>query len=170
MDLNEIKQLIRLVDEKRFAEFELERGDFKLRIKRVLPPVDTPAPATPMTMVTSGPVASPSPAPAEAVPLQIQQSVPVLQVETAGAAAEVDLHMVRSPMVGTFYRSPSPTAAPFVQVGDRVERGTVLCIVEAMKLMNEVPSDVAGEVVSILVENGQPVEYGQPLFAIKPSS
>lgn len=170
MDLNEIKQLIRLVDEKQFAEFELERGDFKLRIKRVLPPADTPAPATPMTMVTSGPVASPSPAPAEAVPLQVQPSGTVLHLETVGTAADVDLHVIRSPMVGTFYRSPSPTAAPFVQVGDRVERGTVLCIVEAMKLMNEVPSDVAGEVVSVLVENGQPVEYGQPLFAIKPSS
>ncbi|MCS6806223.1 MAG: acetyl-CoA carboxylase biotin carboxyl carrier protein [Acidobacteriota bacterium] len=170
MDLNEIKQLIRLVDEKRFAEFELERGDFRLRIKRMHtpppPPAAGPAPAPPMPMVASGPVVSP--ATADVVPTQ--QPVPALQPETTGVVADVDLHLIRSPMVGTFYRSPSPTAAPFVQVGDRVERGTVLCIVEAMKLMNEVPSDVAGEVMSILVENGQPVEYGQPLFAIKPSS
>ncbi|RMG52184.1 MAG: acetyl-CoA carboxylase biotin carboxyl carrier protein, partial [Acidobacteria bacterium] len=82
-------------------------------------------------------------------------------------AVETDLHVVTSPIVGTFYRAPSPTADPFVREGDWVEPGTILCIVEAMKIMNEIPSDVAGQVVKIHVENAQPVEYGQPLFSIK---
>lgn len=174
MDLKEIKLLIRLVDEKKFAEFELEKGDFKLRIKRGETPViqstapssnaaSDPAPAASVSLLPQDPagmaVASPTALPAVSLPGEKAETLPRTQ-----------LHFITSPIVGTFYRAPSPTAEPFVRIGDHVEPGTILCIVEAMKLMNEIPSDVAGEVVEILVENGQPVEYGQPLFGIKVSS
>lgn len=166
MDLNEIKQLIRLVDEKQFAEFELERGDFKLRIKRTETPIvqfPAAAPGT-MTMAASGSAASHAMTEGSG---HAQQPVLATPSETSGAVTDADVHVVMSPIVGTFYRAPSPASSPFVQVGDRIQLGTILCIVEAMKLMNEIPSDAAGEVVNIFVENGQPVEYGQPLFGIK---
>ncbi|MBI3950460.1 MAG: acetyl-CoA carboxylase biotin carboxyl carrier protein [Acidobacteria bacterium] len=169
MDLKEIKQLIRLVDEKKFAEFELEKGDFKLRIKRN---------ETPVVHYTSAPPAlTQDPASAslsQALPAGALSVAPApaltLEQEEMEVAVSVDLHLITSPIVGTFYRAPSPTADPFVQVGDYVESGTILCIVEAMKLMNEIPSDVAGGVVKIHVDNAQPVEYGQPLFSIRVSA
>lgn len=159
MNLKELKELIEFLIEKEIAEFELERGDVKVRIKRAgehmvvhghgdprffaVPPVPAPAPGLAMPVA-----ASPAPAPA--------------------AAQDESLQMVKSPIVGTFYEAPSPGAPPFVKVGDTVAEGQVLCIVEAMKLLNEIESDVAGEVVKILATNGQPIEYGQELFAIRP--
>jgi acetyl-CoA carboxylase biotin carboxyl carrier protein len=159
MNQKELKELIEFLIEKNIAEFELERGDVKVRIKRAAEPGsglagDTryfavPSAATPTTLVGAAPVVPPaSPAP----PVQ---------------EPEEELHMVRSPIVGTFYESPSPGSPPFVKPGDTIATGQVLCIVEAMKLMNEIESDVAGELVKRLVANGQPIEYGQELFAVR---
>jgi acetyl-CoA carboxylase biotin carboxyl carrier protein len=162
MNQKELKELIEFIIEKGIAEFELERGDVKVKIKRV----------------SESPVAVPDsryiavhPAQVTAV-AHIPASTPA-PVELAAAATpvpepEADLHIVRSPIVGTFYEAPSPGAPPFVKVGDAVEIGQVLCIVEAMKLMNEIECDVAGELVKKLVANGQPIEYGQELFSIRP--
>ncbi len=168
MNQKELKELIEFLIEKDIAEFELERGDVKVKVKRagqaVAPaPVDArffavhPA-AAPVPEVVSVPVPVP-PAGMAAEPSK-----------EAAKAAEANLQAVRSPIVGTFYSSPSPGSPPFVKPGDSVEVGQVLCIVEAMKLMNEIESDVAGEVVAALVSNGQPIEYGQELFTIRPRS
>ncbi len=163
MNQKELKELIEFLIEKDIAEFELERGDVKVRIKRA---AEMPAPqATPFIAVQAAPPPAPD---AAGSPI-----VPPPAGPTAKAAAppeEEKLHTVRSPIVGTFYESPSPGSPPFVKPGDQVTVGQVLCIVEAMKLMNEIESDFAGEVVKKLVANGQPIEYGQELFAIRPKS
>jgi acetyl-CoA carboxylase biotin carboxyl carrier protein len=156
MNQKELKELIEFLIEKDIAEFELERGDVKVRIKRGAD--SAPHAEARFLAVPSSPAAEITPAPAPAAPASPPKE----------AAAEEGLHIVRSPIVGTFYESPSPGAPPFVKPGDAVEIGEVLCIVEAMKLMNEIESDVAGEVVKKLVANGQPIEYGQELFAIRP--
>jgi acetyl-CoA carboxylase biotin carboxyl carrier protein len=157
MNQKELKELIEFLKEQDIAEFELERGDVKVRIKRTLP---------------SAPVATRYVAvPPAAAPIAGLVSTPPQQPaakEPTAPPVEEGLHQVRSPIVGTFYESPSPGAPPFVKAGDMVEAGQVLCIVEAMKLMNEIESDVAGEIVKRLVNNGQPIEYGQELFLIRP--
>ena len=156
MNQKELKELIDFLIEKDISEFELERGDVKVRIKRGVAAVPVIAHAVPMAMA---PVQS------------IHSADPTASVPAAAAppaAVEEELHMVKSPIVGTFYESPAPGSLPFVKPGDQVAAGQVLCIIEAMKLMNEIESDVSGEVVRLLVSNGQPVEYGQPLFAIRP--
>jgi len=154
-DIEDLKQLIEFLKENQVAEFDLDRGDVKIRLKfnsAVTPAVvhalgNLPVMATPGLPAAGPPPAAPaSPPPAE---------------------PEEELHTVKSPIVGTYYGSPSPGAAPFVSPGDHVDKGQVICIVEAMKLMNEIESDVAGEIVRCLVTNGQPIEYGQPLFAIR---
>jgi acetyl-CoA carboxylase biotin carboxyl carrier protein len=161
MNSKEIKELIEFLIEKDVTEFELERGDVKMRIKRgqevhmvqaPMAPVIA-APVAAMPVAGQAPMASAPSAPPAAAP---------------APAAEEGLHLVKSPIVGTYYEAPSPGAPPFIKPGDQVTAGQVLCIVEAMKLMNEIESDVSGEVVKLLVANGQPVEYGQPLFAIRP--
>jgi len=158
MNLKEIKELIEFLIEKDVAEFELERGDVKVRVKRGQSVLYAPVPS---------PVASHFP-PASSVLAPGAHATPATPAGSAPAeAAEEELHLVKSPIVGTYYESPSPGSPPFVKPGDRVTQGQVLCIVEAMKLMNEIESDVAGEVVKILVSNGQPVEYGQALFAVR---
>jgi acetyl-CoA carboxylase biotin carboxyl carrier protein len=162
MNLKELKELIEFLIEKDIAEFELERGDIKVRIKRAGEVVAVHGHSDPrFYSVPAAPAPGPIPGtvPAGAVP---PPSAP------AEAAPEETLHMVKSPIVGTFYESPSPGSPPFVKIGDMVTEGQVLCIVEAMKLLNEIESDVAGEVVKKLASNGQPIEYGQELFAIKP--
>lgn len=159
MNQKELKELIEFLIEKDIAEFELERGDVKVRIKRAgeAPPLVVTAP--PVMQVAPG---SASPAvPAAAAP------APPAAAPPAKEAAEEGLHVVKSPIVGTFYEAPSPGAPPFVKVGDKVQDGQVLCIVEAMKLMNEIEADASGEIVKRMVQNGQPVEYGQALFAIR---
>jgi acetyl-CoA carboxylase biotin carboxyl carrier protein len=163
MNQKELKELIEFLIEKDIAEFELERGDVKVKIKRV---AETPLPLPDSRYIAVHPSAPPAPLPAH-VP-----TAPPARAEPPGAPAEIEdgLHRVRSPIVGTFYEAPSPGAPPFVKVGDHVEVGQVLCIVEAMKLMNEIECDVAGEIVKKLVTNGQPIEYGQELFAIRPKS
>ncbi len=162
--LEEIKALIALVSKEAFQEFEFEAGELKFRIRKDgAAPVVMAAPAAVMPQVFGSPVAHvpaqtvAAPAPAPAAPA----------AAPAAPAEEVGIHYITSPIVGTFYRSANPTAPSFVNPGDRVKPGQTLCIVEAMKLMNEIECDVSGEVVRVLVENGQPVEYGERLFAIK---
>jgi acetyl-CoA carboxylase biotin carboxyl carrier protein len=161
MNQKELKELIEFIIEKGIAEFELERGDVKVKIKRT---AETPAVAFPDTRFVA------VQAPLAPQPLAVA-SPPAAKAEEAAAAVaepEENLHIVRSPIVGTFYESPSPGSPPFVKVGDKLEVGQVLCIVEAMKLMNEIECDVNGELVKKLVNNGQPIEYGQELFAVRP--
>jgi acetyl-CoA carboxylase biotin carboxyl carrier protein len=164
MNQKELKELIEFLIEKDIAEFELERGDVKVKIKRAAEPAPMPLPDSRYIAVHPAPVNAGAHVPAAAP----------AKIELAAAAAAVpepeeDLHIVRSPIVGTFYEAPSPGSPPFVKVGDTVEVGQVLCIVEAMKLMNEIECDVAGELVKKLVANGQPIEYGQEMFAIRPA-
>jgi acetyl-CoA carboxylase biotin carboxyl carrier protein len=161
MNQKELKELIDFLIEKDITEFELERGDVKVRIKRGTPELASPSPAERIITVhtPSSPlpqVQAPPTAPAPAAPAP------------AAAPVQEDLHMVRSPIVGTYYESPSPGSPPFVKPGDMVEVGQIICIVEAMKLMNEIEADASGEIVKMLVANGQPIEYGQELFAIRP--
>lgn len=148
MDLRKLKKLIDLVQESGIGELEITEGEERVRISRAgaNAPVMMAAPA-PLTMV-AGPATGPSAVAPEAPPAPTG-------------------HTLKSPMVGTFYRSPSPGAPSFVEVGQSVTKGQTLCIIEAMKLLNEIESDAAGTVKAILVENGQPVEYGQPLFVIE---
>ena len=164
MNQKELKELIELVIEKGIAEFELERGDVKVRIKRAVNSA-AQAPETPTVIVQTAPPAALETGAASASAAPQPPSPPAKQ---AAASADDGWHTVRSPIVGTFYESPSPGSPPFVKPGDVVELGQVLCIVEAMKLMNEIESDVAGEVMKKFASNGQPVEYGQALFAIRP--
>ncbi len=151
--LQEIKELIEFVSEKQFNEFELELGDFRLRWQKGV--VRTVMESTEPSTDDSESV--------EYVPAPHKAAKPA----AAPASPEEKLHVIASPIVGTFYRAASPTAEPFVKPGDPVEAGMTVCIIEAMKLMNEIPSDASGTVDKIFVENGQPVEYGQPLFGIK---
>jgi len=154
MNQKELKELIEFLKEQDIAEFELERGDVKVRIKR-----GTPVAITPVQLPNSAPTVST----AAAAPPAAAPAAP-----STSKSADEGLHQVKSPIVGTFYESPSPGSPPFVKPGDTVEAGQVLCIIEAMKLMNEIEADASGEVVKRLVNNGQPVEYGQPLFSIRP--
>ena len=161
MNQKELKELIEFLIEKDIAEFELERGDVKVKIKRAAEPAPLVLPDS--RYFAAHPTPSPVPA-----------SVPTpgrvdLAANTGPPEPEEVLHIVKSPIVGTFYESPSPGSPPFVKVGDPLEVGQVLCIVEAMKLMNEIECDVTGELVKKLVANGQPIEYGQELFAVRPA-
>jgi len=160
MNQKELKELIEFLIEKDITEFELERGDVKVRIKRGAPEAATPAPAERIITV--------HPAPPSAIHIQTGSGAAAPAAPAEPAPVQEELHMVRSPIVGTYYESPSPGSPPFVKPGDMVEAGQVLCIVEAMKLMNEIEADVSGEIVRMLVNNGQPIEYGQELFAIRP--
>jgi acetyl-CoA carboxylase biotin carboxyl carrier protein len=158
--LTEIKELIEFVSKKEFNEFELELGGFRLRWRKGAP---EPA-AAPSNRQTAN---VPQPA-AENRSAELVFATPAAaQPAPAPVPPEEELHIVASPIVGTFYRAPSPTTESFVKLGDTVEAGKTLCIIEAMKLMNEIPSDAGGIVAKVFVENGQPVEYGQPLFGIK---
>ena len=166
--LKEIKQLIDVLIERQVTEFELEQNGAKIRVKRGndLPSSGgaeetyVPEPAAPrLPPLAAEPASPPSAPPPVEEPLA---------AETPAESAD-DLYVMKSPIVGTFYAAPAPNAPPFVNVGDTVQLGQVLCIIEAMKLMNELEAEVAGEIVRIYVESGQPVEYGQSLFAIKPS-
>jgi acetyl-CoA carboxylase biotin carboxyl carrier protein len=152
MDLRKLKTLIDLVQNSGISELEISEGEEKIRIAKQL--------ATPQATMVNLPVASPvAMAPTAVPPAPTFAAAPEVVPEIAG-------HQVKSPMVGTFYRAGSPGAAPFVEVGQTVKPGDILCIIEAMKLMNEIEAEVAGTVKAILVDNGQPVEFGQPLFVI----
>ena len=164
MNLKELKELIEFLIEKDIAEFELERGDVKVRIKRAGEHTFVHAQGEPRYYAV--PAAPPAAPDLGAVP--VTAPAPTVPGPPAAPPPEAGLHTVKSPIVGTFYESPSPGAPPFVKAGDLVDVGQVVCIVEAMKLLNEIESDVAGEIVKMLVVNGQPIEYGQELFVIRP--
>lgn len=146
MDLRKLKKIIKLIKEEDIAEIEIEDEDGFLRVSRVAQATGAPIYTAPS-----------APAPSSTV-----------SVETEEKEEKGNLHYVTAPMVGTFYASPAPDAAPYVKVGDVVKKGQTLCIIEAMKVMNEIKSDVSGKIVEILVENAAPVEFGQELFAIEP--
>src|ERR1700760_2182696 len=159
--LNELRELVEFLKANDIAEFDMEQDDLKVRIKFAGEPAAVPAGGFDMAQLNRLMASTPAATPVAAAP-PAAMSAPAPTPE-----AEEKLHEVKSPIVGTFYESPSPGAPAFVKVGDQVEVGQVLCIVEAMKLMNEIEADVAGEVVKRIASSGQPVEYGQALFAIK---
>ena len=169
-EMKELRELVEFLKENGLNEFELERGDLKIRLKFAQP--EQAAPASALDLARLGQLLSPG---GHGAPSASQGIHAVASSASASAAAqaaealadEEKLHIVKSPIVGTFYESSSPGAAAFIKIGDEVESGQVLCIVEAMKLMNEIESDAAGEVVKRFVTNGQPVEYGQDLFALR---
>ncbi|MGC2764282.1 MAG: acetyl-CoA carboxylase biotin carboxyl carrier protein [Candidatus Acidiferrum sp.] len=154
-EIGQIEQLLRFMSEHNLEEFEYSRGDLRIRLRKPGAATVVAAPR-PAEIIVPAAVSGPSAHSAESAP----------EVDTRGGE---DLFLVKSPIVGTFYGSPSPGSEPFVKVGSYVESGQTLCIVEAMKLMNEIESETTGEVLRIFAENGQPVEYGQPLFGIRPS-
>jgi acetyl-CoA carboxylase biotin carboxyl carrier protein len=157
VNMEELRELIGLLRDNGLAELELENEGFRVRLRR----------ESALAESSHAPVQHYAPAPAPApTPAPSGPAHPGTQATTA-AAQDQDLHIITSPIVGTFYRSPSPTADAFVKIGSNVEDDTVVCIIEAMKLMNEIQAETSGEVVKIYVENGQPVEYGQPLFGIQ---
>ena len=162
MNQKELKELIEFLIEKDIAEFELERGDVKVKIKRAAEPAPVALPDSRYLAVHPAAVTIPG-----------VGSDAIARLDAAANVAppepEEVFHIVRSPIVGTFYESPSPGSPPFVKVGDTLEVGQVLCIVEAMKLMNEIECDVSGELVKKLIANGQPIEYGQELFTVRPA-
>ncbi len=163
-ELNELRELVEFLKANGIAEFDMERSDLKVRIKFA---GEAPAAAGGLDLaqlqrLLGAQASAPAGAPLQSIAAAASAPVAAAPVEPNAGA-----HVVKSPIVGTFYDAASPGSEPFVKVGDRVEVGTVLCIVEAMKLMNEIESDAAGEIVSIMSVAGQPVEYGQPLFAIK---
>ena len=166
MNLKELRELLQLLIDRGISEFEMERGSLKIRVKRDVRSEAASSPTVPET-----PVLAPTSPPAPSSSTSEGPSTPTPAPEvSAGAIPSADeVFIVKSPMVGTYYQAPNPNAPPFVNVGDTVEVGQVLCIVEAMKLMNEIESEVAGEILRIYGENGKPVEYGESLFAIKPS-
>jgi len=161
-DVADLKQLIEFLKEYQVAEFDLDRGDLKIRLKFNQPPAAQAGLSDLARLIASAP-ATPAASPVAAAP--------VAAAAPASPAADPNagLHIVKSPIVGTYYGSPSPGAAAFVASGDHVDKGQVICIVEAMKLMNEIESDAAGEIVKCFVTNGQPIEFGQPLFSIRVS-
>jgi acetyl-CoA carboxylase biotin carboxyl carrier protein len=156
-DLQDLKQLIEFLKENQVAEFELDRGETRVRLKFDQPQA-SPAAMTELAQALAGSRA--------AQPAAQVQAAPPAGAEPA-ADPDAGLHIVKSPIVGTYYGSPSPGASPFVSPGDHVDKGQVICIVEAMKLMNEIESDAAGEIVKCFVSNGQPIEFGQPLFSVR---
>ncbi len=168
MDWTEVRKLVKLVESSDIQEVEIERDGTRIRIRKADPPPPVAmvpdntqvnsVPALPPPVPAAAPAASPAPAPPPA-PGEASAPAPVATTH----------HEIKSPMVGTFYRSPAPDAEPYIQIGDKITPGQVLCIVEAMKLMNEIEADVSGRVVEILVENGDPVEFGQVMFRIDPN-
>ena len=156
MDIKEIKQIVDLMKRSDLIEFEIEEDNFKLRLKRHHPDAEPGLPTMP-PVVVGAPAVSAPPAPA-----------PTSGAEPAGAAAPPAGEVIKSPMVGTFYRAPNPESPSFVEIGTSVTPDSVVCIIEAMKVMNEIQSELTGKVAEVLVENGQSVEYGQPLFRLQP--
>lgn len=154
MDLSYVKKLIKLVSDSDVDEVEIEEEGKKIRVVK-----SKPAQVPPMTYAIQQPMQMPAPS---AIPSPVSAPLP-----SPTQTAPSNLHEIRSPIVGTFYKSPAPDAAPFVEVGGSIQPGTVLCIVEAMKLMNEIESDINGKIAKVMVDNGQPVEYDQVLFLVE---
>jgi len=159
MDLNQLREILDLVREHELSEFEIEHEGLRLKVRKDGTSAMTFVPAAASVPVVAAPAAPQAAATLSAAVVPVG-SVPVAEVD-------IELAVVKSPIVGTFYRSPEPGAASFVEVGASVKKGQVLCIIEAMKLMNEIDSEYDGEIVSVYVESGQPVQYGERLFAIR---
>ena len=168
VDLGQLERLLSFMSDHGLEEFEYAHGDLRIRLKKAIPqPSVAPVMALPLAQV----------APPQLIAAQAPQSS--TQASAVGgsvsapaapaAAPAADEHIIKSPIVGTFYAGSSPEAGPFVRVGDHVDAGQTVCIIEAMKLMNEIEADISGEVARVLIENGQPVEYGEPLFALRPT-
>ncbi len=165
MDIRKVKKLIELLDDSGIAEIEITEGEESVRISRY--PAGTPIAAAPIVaQAAAAPAPAATPAPAAPAPAAAPAAPAPQAAEPVAEAADEDGFEVIAPMVGTFYSSSSPGAAPYVQVGDRVNEGDTLCIIEAMKMMNQIEAEVSGTVKSIRVQNGEPVEYGQVLFVI----
>ena len=167
-DIQQLKELVAFLKENDIAEFDLDHGDMKVSLKftsAIVPPA-APSPSA-FDLAALARFAAPVAAAPAAIPAVYAAATPSAPAAPAPAAAEEELHVIKSPIVGTFYESPSPGSPAFVGTGDRIEKGQVVCIIEAMKLMNEIEADGTGEIVKRFVNNGQPVEYGQPLFAIR---
>jgi acetyl-CoA carboxylase biotin carboxyl carrier protein len=157
MDIRKIKKLIELLEESGIAEIEIKEGEEAVRISRMTPP----AAGVPLTQVAH------TAAPAAGVAGRMPE-VPAAALADAGAGRpKPGEHVITAPMVGTFYAAPSPGAKPFVEIGDEIKVGQVLCVIEAMKMMNQIEADKAGRIASIMARNGDPVEFGQPLFVIE---
>jgi len=173
MNLKEIKDLIEFISDKGFAEFEIKRQGFRLRVRRFneSPPqaiqsANAPATVSPPLLATADAKAARAKAPLNELVAGPPEGARAVGREPH-VESEPGLHVINSPIVGTFFRAPSPTSDPFVTIGAQVEPDTVVCIIEAMKLMNEIQAEIGGEIAKIYVENGQPVEYGQPLFGVR---
>jgi acetyl-CoA carboxylase biotin carboxyl carrier protein len=163
MEFSDIERILELVRQHELAEFELEKEGLKLRVRKAAaPPVFNTGPMQPMPMM-------PMPSVPAAVPPPQLAAAPAAAPAPAEIDDDVELAVVKSPIVGTFYRTPEPGAPAFAEIGDAIRKNQVLCIIEAMKLMNEITSEYEGELVKVYVENGQPVQYGERLFAIKTS-
>lgn len=161
MDIKEIQQLIKFVSQNSVDEVEINRKDFKLLIKK------NPAQVTTAQVVTAAPVAAPAPVASAPAPAPAAAAAP--KTDSASSESNSNLIEIKSPMVGTFYRATNPESPSFVNVGDEVAPGKVVCIIEAMKLFNEIESEVKGKIVKVLVDNASPVEYDQPLFLVEPN-
>jgi acetyl-CoA carboxylase biotin carboxyl carrier protein len=160
-DIADLKQLIEFLKEYKVAEFDLDRGDVKIRLKF------EPQQTAPAGMGDLAKLLAAAPSTATHSAVAAAHAAAPAPPEAPAADPDAGLHLVKSPIVGTYYGSPSPGSSPFVGPGDHVEKGQVICIIEAMKLMNEIESDAAGEIVKCLVSNGQPIEFGQPLFSVR---
>jgi acetyl-CoA carboxylase biotin carboxyl carrier protein len=168
LNMNELRELADLVSQHGFTDFEFENENIRVRLRKELAPQIVQA-AAPQPISYSAPQNVPIAAPvvSNQSATATNKTDDAAKTESTQVSEDENLHKITSPIVGTFYRSPSPDADPFVKIGSQVTSDTIVCIVEAMKLMNEIPAEVAGEIVKIYVENGQPVEYGQPLFGVK---
>lgn len=166
LDFGELRQLVAALDQTDIAELTLKNPQFELTLRKATAPSQAVvvAPDASMSAGTIPSIAAPAVAPAPAAP-----AAPAVSEPVAPPAAASDLYEITSPMVGTFYRSPAPDESPFVDAGDRIKPGQTVCIIEAMKLMNELEAEVSGEIVEILVQNAEPVEFGQPLMRVKQS-
>jgi acetyl-CoA carboxylase biotin carboxyl carrier protein len=165
-EMKELKELIEFLKENKIGEFDLERGDLKVRIKFAQEGAVADL-ASLSRLLAAAPAAAVA-APVTLSAVQAAAATPPVASTPAAESEDASLHIVKSPIVGTFYEAPGPGTSAFVKIGDVVEQGQVLCIIEAMKLMNEIESDASGEIVKRFVHNGQPVEYGQQLFAVRP--
>lgn len=166
LKIGEIRELIRLLDETSLAELNLETDGMKLTLKK---PEVTMGVVQPQIVPQVAPTVVPAAAPVQATVVQESAAQAPAQTSAPETADEANVHIIKSPMVGTFYRAPSPDAPAYAEVGTKVTDKSVVCIVEAMKLMNEIEAETSGEVIAVLAENGQLVEYGQPLFKIRKS-
>jgi len=163
--IHELRELIKLIDQSSIQEFDLEHEGSKITMKKQGEVVTMVTPAPVVQAPVEQPVAT-AEIKSQAT-VEAKQEVPVVEAKSTGVNDE-NLYQVKSPMVGTFYKAPSPDAPPYVKVGDKIEEASIVCIVEAMKLFNEIEAEIKGEIVEILVENAQLVEYGQPLFLVRP--